>query len=204
MPKLDKDFFKLSVEDQAKAIERETAKLLKRLPELKKKLKMYNEVSSELYNLSAEEIETIGSTYARAVRGGEISTPSSQKAYQKFVNDLRRYTKPSIAEIAQRTANERMESWLDNVRQNASMAEIEYAEELVSQMSDDEKLSFTRSKFFLDVGDWNSDQFRKYLDNHEYSIQTQKLEIFLNNKGHTTRNSYDGGQSGIYHPSKRR
>ena len=204
MPKDIKDFFKLSAEEQAKAIERETKKLLQRLPELKKRLTMYNETDSELYNLNAEEVADIGESYARAVRSGEISTPSSKRAYQKFIKDLRRYTRPSIAEISKQVASQRMESWLDSVRNNASQAEVQYAEELVSKMSDEDKLAFTRSKFFLDVGDWSSDQFKQYLETHEYSIQTQKLEIFMNNKGYDTQNSYDNGVSGIHHNSTRR
>ena len=76
------DFFKLSAEEQAKVIERETKKLIARLPSLKKNLKMYGAVSDELYNLTEDEVSTIGTTYAKAVRGGEISTPSSKRAYQ--------------------------------------------------------------------------------------------------------------------------
>lgn len=180
MPKLDKDFFKLSVEEQAKTIERETAKLLKRLPELKKRLKMYNEVSSELYNLTAEEIETIGSTYARAVRGGEISTPSSQRAYQKFVKDLRRYTRPSISEISAQVAEQRWTDWVDTIKQHASTDELEYMNYLEGQMTDEMKENFTRSKYFLDNSNWNSQEtFIKSTSDGAMSMQLLELELYL-------------------------
>ena len=44
-------FLKLSPENQAKEIEKQTKKLVERLPSLKKWLKMYNDTSSEMYNL---------------------------------------------------------------------------------------------------------------------------------------------------------
>ena len=180
MPKIDKDFFKLSLEEQAKSIERETAKLLKRLPELKKRLKMYDDNSGELYNLEPEEVQTIGSTYAGAVRRGEISTPSSQKAYQKFIKDLRRYTRPSINEISQRIAKERWSSWVDTIKQHASTEELEYMNYLERQMTDEMKETFTKSKYFLDNANWNSqDTFLKYTSDGTMSIQVLELELFL-------------------------
>ena len=198
------DFFKLSAEEQAKEIERQTKKLVARLPDLKNNLKMYGEVSDELYNLTEEEVSTIGTTYARAVRGGEISTPSSKRAYQKFINDMRKYTRRSIREIAVESANARMDSWLETIKDNASQAEYDYAQELVNKMSDADKIGFTRSQFFLDVGDWGSDQFQEYLMNNNYSIMTHKLELYLNSKGYDTQNDYDDGVAGIKHKSTRK
>lgn len=200
----ERDFFSLSNEEQAKFIERETKRLVARLPDLKKNLKMYGEVTDELYNLSEEEVTTIGATYARAVRGGEISTPSSKRAYQKFIHDMRKYTRRSIKEIAIETASGRMEDWLNTIKDNASEAEYQYAKELVDGMSDSEKMGFTRSQFFLDVGDWGSDQFQEYLKNNNYSIMTHKLELYLNNKGHQTQNDYDSGVQGIHHNATRK
>ena len=198
------DFFKLSVEEQAREIERQTKKLIARLPDLKKNLKMYGEVSDELYNLTEDEMSTIGTTYAKAVRGGEISTPSSKRAYQKFINDMRKYTRRSIRDIAVETAGKRMDDWLETIKNNGSQAEYDYAKELVDKMSDSDKIGFTRSQFFLDVGDWGSDQFQEYLKNNNYSIMTHKLELYLNNKGYDTKNDYDDGVKGIKHKATRK
>ena len=200
----EKDFFSLSVEEQAREIEKETKKLLNRLPDLKRNLKMYGEVSDELYNLSEEEVATIGSTYARAVRGGEISTPSSQRAYRQFINNMRKYTRRSIREIAVETAQQRMDSWLETIRSHASEEEIAYAESLVNKMSDTDKIGFTRSQFFLDTEEWGSEQFKEYMDSHNFSIMTHKLELYLNNKGYETKNDYDNGVEGIHHNSTRK
>ena len=83
-----------------------------------------------------------------------------------------------------------MKSWLDNIRSHASQDEIDYAEELVNSMSENEKIGFTRSKYFLDVGDWNSDNFQQYIEEYDYSIMTQKLELYLKRKGHKTGDTY--------------
>ena len=153
---------------------------------------MYNEVSDELYNLKEDELQLMGETYANAVRGGEISTPSSSSAYQRFVKNLRKYARRSIKELAVETAQQRMDSWLEHVRANGSEVEIEYAEELVASMTDEQKMGFTRSKYFLDVENWNSYDFVKETDEGDYSIQVLKLELYLQTyEGSTTRNIYN-------------
>lgn len=180
MAKLKDNFFNLLPEQQAKEIERETAKLIKRLPELKKKLKMHNEVSSELYNLTEEEVSTIGSTYANAVRSGEITTPSSKQAYQKFVKSLRRYARHNINEIAQRITKNRLDSWLETIKNNGSQAEYDYAVELLGKMSEEEKQGFTRSSYFIDNVNWASTQtFVFNTQEGEYSLQVLGLENYL-------------------------
>ena len=186
-------FFTWSNEEQAKFIERETKNVIKRLPRLKSSLKMYGEVSDELYNMSSSELELIGTTYSRAVRSGEISTPSSKRAYQRFINNLRKYSRVSIRELALGTANQRMESWLNTIRANGSSEEIEYAEELVNSMNDSEKIGFTLSKYFIDNEKWNSQEtYEQDTEEGIYSIQVLKLELFLISKGHTnTRNLYN-------------
>lgn len=169
-------FLKLSPEEQAKQIEKETKALLKKLPELKKNLKMYNEVSDELYNLTSEEVSLMGETYSKAVRNNEITTTSSKQAYQQFINNLNKYARTDISQLAQQTAELRMESWLNHIKEASFDADKDYASRMVENMSDEEKLGFTRSKYFMDssymyeVVDINGDK---------YSIQTLKLELYL-------------------------
>lgn len=181
-------FFKLSPERQAKEIEKQTAELIKRLPVLKKKLKMYGDTSDELYNLKEDEVALIGETYAKAVRGGEITTPSSKKAYQNFIRNLRKYTRTDIGQLAKETANVRMESWLDHINEGSTDADSEYAQELYNSMTEEEKLGFTRSKYFMDSS-------YMYMiteeDGKQFSIQTLKLELYLEEvRGKQTRHIY--------------
>ena len=181
-------FLKLSPEEQAKSIEKQTQELVKRLPTIKKQLKMYGDTSDELYNLERDEVELIGSTYAKAVRGGEITTPSSKKAYSNFIKNLRKYTRTSISQLAQQTADARMESWLEHIEQASTDADSEYAQELYNSMTDEEKIGFTRSKYFMD-------STYMYMvteeDNKQFSIQTLKLELYLEEvRGKETRHIY--------------
>lgn len=184
-------FLKLSPEEQAKSIERETKELLKRLPTLKKKLKMYGDTSDELYNLRSDEVELIGLTYARAVRGGEISTPSGKRAYQHFIQNLRKYSRTDIGQLAQQTANQRMESFIDHIRNNShNPEEIAKAEQLFQMMSDSDKLGFTRSKLFLDVEEWTSDQFLLFIQKYDYSISFVKFQEYMKQKGYDVDEVY--------------
>ena len=183
-------FFSWSKEEQAEFIERETKNVIKRLPKLKSALQMYGEVSDELYNMSSEELQLIGTTYSRAVRSGEISTPSSKRAYQNFIGKLKKYSRMSIKELAEQTAEMRMQSWLDHVRANGSKEEIAYAEKLVEGMTISEKIGFTRSKYFLDTENWGSEGFVQSTNEGVYSIQVMKLELYLQSKGHDTEDKY--------------
>ena len=181
-------FLKLSPEEQAKSIEKQTKELINRLPALKKKLKMYNETSDEMYNLSQEEVELQGMTYAKAIRSGEITTPSSKKAYRQFISNLRKYAKMDIGQLAKETAERRMDSWLEHIKAGSTDADSEYAQELFNSMTEEEKLGFTRSKYFMDSSYMYAVTEE---DGKQYSIQTLKLELYLEEvRGKSTRHIY--------------
>ena len=181
-------FLKLSPEEQAKSIERQTKELINRLPALKKKLKMYNETSDEMYNLSQEEVELQGMTYAKAIRSGEITTTSSKKAYRQFISNLRKYAKMDIGQLAKETAERRMDSWLEHIKAGSTDADSEYAQELFNSMNEEEKLGFTRSKYFMDSSYMYAVTEE---DGKQYSIQTLKLELYLEEvRGKSTRHIY--------------
>ncbi|MBO7732833.1 MAG: hypothetical protein J6S67_09780 [Methanobrevibacter sp.] len=181
-------FLKLSPEEQAKSIERQTKELINRLPALKKKLKMYNETSDEMYNLSQEEVELQGMTYAKAIRSGEITTTSSKKAYRQFISNLRKYAKMDIGQLAKETAERRMDSWLEHIKAGSTDADSEYAQELFNSMTEEEKLGFTRSKYFMDSSYMYAVTEE---DGKQYSIQTLKLELYLEEvRGKSTRHIY--------------
>lgn len=179
-------FLKLPKDKQAKIVEEETKRVIQRLPQLKASLKMYDEKSNELYNLNRDELDLIGSTYSKAIRGGEISTPSSKRAYNSFVKNLIKYSRMPINILANLTAEQRMENWLNTIRNNSkNPKEIEYAEQLVASMSVEDKVGFTRSKYFLDNENWNSlETFLVDTDDGMYSIQVLKLELYLEEKGY--------------------
>ena len=181
-------FFKLSPEQQAIEIEKQTKKLIKRLPVLKKKLKMYGDTSDELYNLTSEEIDLMGSTYANAVRGGEITTPTSKQAYKSFIKNLRKYARTDLGQLARQSAEQRLDSWINHIKEGSNDSDRAYAQQMLDSMSEEEKLGFTRSKYFMD----SSYMYMiTELDGVQYSIQTLKLELYLEEiRGKTTRHIY--------------
>ena len=184
-----KSFLKLSPEEQAKSIERETKELLQRLPTLKKQLKMYGDTSDELYNLQRDEVELIGSTYAKAVRGGEITTPTAKASYEKFIRNLRKYARTDIRQLAIRTADKRMDSWIEHIENASFDADIVYARRIFDSMTEEQKLGFTRSKYFMD-----SQYMYEVVDvgGNKYSIQTLKLELYMKERwGIEFDNVYD-------------
>ena len=185
------EFLKKSKEEQAREIAKQTEILKKRLPDLKKNLKSYDDTSDELYNLSEDELDLASTTYQSAVRRGEITTPSSKQAYRRFIKQLNRYATRDRSYLAMVTAEKRMDSWLENVKNNGSKEEIKYAEELIAKMSDKDKQEFTLSKYFLDVSNWSSDDFKKEVGNSTYSMQTLELELWMKKKGYDTENIYN-------------
>ena len=189
---LPDNFFNYSPEKQAEWIEKQTTKLLKRLDALKENLQLYNDVSDEMYNLSQEEVELQSEVWKRAVRGGEITTPSSKRAYQQFVANTAKFAKMSMIELTRLYASNRIDSFLETIRKNGSIEEYEYAKSLVDSMSEDDKVGFTKSKYFLDVDNWGSEGFTfKGDDGYEYSIMTMKLELYLKTRGNETSDIYN-------------
>ena len=182
-------FLKLSPEEQAREVEKLTKEVVTRLPTLKKKLKMYGDVSDELYNLERDELDLMGTTYAKAVRSGEITTSSGKKAYRSFITNLRKYARTDISQLARQSAEVRMESWIGHIQDASFDADKEYAQRMMNSMTEEEKLGFTRSKYFMDSSYM---YFVTEVDGQKYSIQTLKLELYLKEKrGKEFDNIYD-------------
>ena len=181
-----KSFLKLSKKEQASQIESLSKDLIRRLPDLKKNLKSYDDVSDELYNLKQDELELISSTYSKAVVDGEISTPSSKRAYNKFIRQLNKYARMSMKSLVSMSTTRRINDFILNVEKNASKEEIEYMHELLDNMTAEQKHAFTMSKYFLNVSNWNSDDFVKSIGNTGYSMMTLELELFCKKYGIVT------------------
>lgn len=185
------EFLRKSKEEQAREIEKQTAILKARLPDLKKNLKSYDDTSDELYNLTEDELDLMSTTYQSAVRRGEITTPSSKRAYQRFVKQLQRYATRDRRYLAMQTAKKRMKSFEEDIMKNASEEEKEYAKFLIDMMDDKLKQKFTLSKYFLDVNNWSSDDFIKQVGDANMSMSTLSLELFLQSEGFETRKLYN-------------
>jgi hypothetical protein len=189
--KQPKPFELMSIEEQIEFIEKQTENVIKRLPELKEALTTYDDVSKELYNMTEEQIKFASKSYQQSIRGGEITTPTGKKALSSYVQQLSRYGGGDISQLAHETAQERFDNFLEHVRSIADDEELEYLDKLVELMSEEDILGFTRSKYFLDTGDYSSDSWAKAKNDFDYTINTMKLEVYLQSKGYDTEHIYN-------------
>lgn len=194
-------FMELTPEEQAKYIEKQTNELVKRLPTLKKKLSMYNDMSSEMYNLKQEEVELQGSVWSNAIRGGQVTTPSSKMAYKHFVSNLMKYARTDISKLSSQASELRIDSWIEHINASSTESDKEYAQKLLDSMTDEEKMGFTRSKYFMD----SSYMYMvTEVDGVQYSIQTLKLELYLEEvRGKTTQHIYRDYVKGSEEPLRK-
>jgi len=175
-----KAFKLLPPKQQIEWVDDKVEKLIKSLPTLKSKLAMYDDRSSELYNLSSSDIRLMAKIHKDDIaRGGGYN----QKGLNNFINQLQKYTGKDINEVAKDVALERFESWKNNTIANASSDnEIEYLMELIDKMDIDDIIAFTKSKYFFDYGFPPSDGMIDFQEMFGMSIATTKLELFLNDR----------------------
>lgn len=165
-------FDELTTEQQVRWLEKQTEKVIERLPTLKKHLTMYNDRSDELYNMSAEEIKLITSTNISDIKSGRTT-----RGLGSYANQLNKYANLTYAELRLETTNQRIDSFMDSLeRSGASQAEIDHCKELLDRMSDKDKENFVRSKFFWNYGDYNSSGVRNFFNENGCTIETANLE----------------------------
>lgn len=178
---LIKTLSSLSPKEQKEWVEKETKKVIKRLPTLKKRLTTYDDRSSELYNLTKEEIKLMSKVH--------ISNGIGSAGYEEYVAQLEYYGETKIKELAQSITEQRINSFLENIKQVGGQQEYEYVKDLIDKMSKREKENFVKSKYFFDRGDLNSADFVKFIEENDVSVGTAKLESFLNTK---RKEKFDG------------
>lgn len=175
-------------EEYQKWIENKTKQLLKRLPSLKKKLSLFDDRTNEFYTLTESEITLMSKVYRGEVASGKLS-----KGGEEFVFNLNKFTTTSTKQLQTEYTNKRFQEWYNYAITNAvDDREVALINELVNGMSEDDKNSFTRSKYFFVndyVGCTSLDMFEK---EYEISVATAKLENFLDDRrGRTGTTTYD-------------
>ena len=165
------DFTKLNKRNKSKWINQQTRKIIKKLPTLKKYLTMYDDRSGELYTLSKEEIRL----FSKVTR----SDLEYQRINATYIEDLIRYGNTSATQLLKVATEERIKSFLDNIEKVGGTEEKEYAKQLLDKLSDNQKAIFTKSKYFFDNGNNNSEDFVKFYNEHGVTVGIAKLEAFL-------------------------
>ena len=165
------DFTRLNKRDKSKWINQQTRKIIKKLPTLKKYLTMYDDRSGELYTLSKEEIRLFSKVTRSDLEYQRINTP--------YIEDLIKYGNTSATQLLKVATEERIKSFLDNIEKVGGAEEKEYAKQLLDKLSENQKAIFTKSKYFFDNGNNNSEDFVKFLNENGVSVGIAKLEAFL-------------------------
>ena len=165
------DFTRLNKRDKSKWINQQTRKIIKKLPTLKKYLTMYDDRSGEFYTLSKEEIRLFSKVTRSDLSYNRINIP--------FIKDLLKYGNTSATQLLKVATEERIKSFLDNIEKVGGAEEKEYAKQLLDKLSDNQKAIFTKSKYFFDNGNDNSEDFVKFYNEHGVTVGIAKLEAFL-------------------------
>lgn len=165
-------FFKeFTPEEQQEWVEKQTEKVLRRLPTLRKKLSLYDDKSDELYMMEGSNLQLIKNVYQK-------SGYKSKQALN-FVSELSIYGSTSIKKLIKQTTATRIESFLANIKAVGGAKEYEYAKSLLNQLTEKEKTRFVRSKYFFNNGDLSSENFVKFLNEYGVSVGVAKLEGFM-------------------------
>ena len=166
------EFTKLNKRNKIKWINQQTKKVIKKLPTLKKYLTMYDDMSGEFYTLSKEGIQLFSKlTRTDLTYYNRINTT--------HIKNLIKYGNTSATQLLKVATEERIKSFLDNIEKVGGVEEKEYAEQLLDKLSDNQKAIFTKSKYFFDNGNNNSEDFVKFLNENGVSVGIAKLEAFL-------------------------
>lgn len=175
MFKLDKKFIKafkeFTPEKQIEWVEKQTEKVIKRLPTLREELKMYDDKSDELYTMQGEEIELIKNVYSQKGFGS--------KQAESFISELKTYGDKDIRSLVKTATTNRIESFLENIKRVGGEKEYIYAKELLDSLTSREKTMFTKSKYFFDNGNLASENFVKFLNENGVTVGIAKLEGFM-------------------------
>ena len=188
-----KTFEKLSLDKQLKWIDQTTSKVLKRLPILKKRLKMYDDKSSELYNLEPSEVAFQAKVYRDIITESDTSSPR-YKSLKNFIYNLDKYANTSLKSISKNLTSIRLQDFKDNILQVGGQKELDYIEKLLNSLTDAQRRGFTISKYFFDNGNLSSEDFVKFIDTYGISVGTAKLETYVQSLGYDTDEIYRGSR----------
>lgn len=175
-------------EEQVRWVELRTKQLLKRLPTLKKRLSLFDDKSNEFYNFTESEITLMSKVYMDEIRSGKQS-----EGFSNFAKNLQRFTQTSVKTLEKQYTNTRFDSWYKYAVENAvDDREVELIDKLVDSMSEEDKIAFTKSKYFF-INDFSaSSQLDAFEKEYEITIATAKLENFLDDRrGRTSTTTYD-------------
>lgn len=178
-------FKDLDVDKQIQWLIEHSQKVIKRLPQLKKELAVYDDKSNEMYNWEKSSVELFTNTYAIDLTTGDISSDNAELT--DFVSQLSKYGDTDFEQLRLEFTDKRISSFLDSLEKSgASQEEIDYVNSLLDKMTDSQKEAFTKSKLFWDSGDYGSEGIKVFMDLYDVTPATANLENWCEQHGITT------------------
>lgn len=178
-------FQDFNLEEQIQWLMKQTEKVIKRLPILKKELATYDDKSNEMYNKDASEIQLFTQSYSLDLTTG-VKSPSDTDV-NDWVEQLSKYGNMGIGDLRLQATEERIDSFLQSLdKSGASELEKEYVQNLLDQMTEQQKEAFTKSKFFWDSGEYGSEGIATFMDMYDVTPATANLENWCEKHGIVT------------------
>lgn len=164
----------LTLQEQMEWVEKQTKKVLARLPTLKKSLRVFDDRSSDIYNLTAEEIKLSSKVYST-----QISEGTYGEGIENYIEQLQMYGSSKMSSLVKISREKRIASFLENIKSVGGEEEYKYAKKLLNSLTKAEQNEFVKSKYFFDTGNLSSDDFVKFINDFDVSVGTAKLESFM-------------------------
>lgn len=181
-----KEFRGLSPKKRRRWVLSQTRKVLRRLPSLKKRLSLYDDTSTRIYNLDPETLTLWGEIIANKVSKRNI-TSSDISSISSYLTELHSMADELLSKLDERYTNSRIEDFLENIKKVSSNEEYEYVKELIDNLSEKQKSEFVRSKQFYTQGDLASKNYVSFVNEYGISVGTAKLETWLEDYKNTKK-----------------
>lgn len=192
LPNLFKDIPKNDIEQQIKWLEKQTEKVINRLPSLKENLVVYDDRSNDLYNKDVANIQLLTKIYTSQIKAGKIGNADINQPFQKYVSQLEQYGNKELSTLVWESTEKRIESFKEHIADMSGEEsdDLAYAEELLSKLTPAQLNGFTRSKFFFDKGGPSCTTLVEFQNEYGVSVATAKLETYCEKNGIATDRKY--------------
>lgn len=176
MPKI-KQYSSKWIQKQLIKLEEIEPKIQKRLPKIQKLQTRYDG-SHRIYNLSSSDLSFKVTVLKAQLRGGYIGKDKAlTRTFKEFIHEANKLVKSTKAYI--RVAiSIREEAYLQHFL-GISEKEYEIAKKYLDRMTDEQKEKFFTSNSYFVTPSYDSESWRKFMDDFEFSVDLAKLQDFF-------------------------
>lgn len=176
MPKI-KQYSPKWIQKQLLKLEKVEPILQKRLPKIQKLQTRYDG-SHRIYNLSSSDLSFKVTVLKAQLRGGYIGKDKAlTRTFKEFIHEANKLVKSTKAYIRVAIFI-REEAYLQHFL-DISEKEYEIAKKYLDRMTDEQKEKFFTSNSYFVTPSYDSESWRKFMDDFEFSVDLAKLQDFF-------------------------